>query len=124
MLTIFIIPPLGFLSTGICQLINRSGAVVFSHTGDYIYYIIVFIVALIFIGIWVGNIESYMINTDSSGRAFNNKIEEIEHYMTSRKLPDDIRARISKFYHYRFAQHKIFDEDAILMELNDPLRHV
>lgn len=43
--------------------------------------------------------------------------------MAYRKLPRQLRAKISDFYEHRF-QGKIFDEDAILGELNDPLREV
>ncbi len=43
--------------------------------------------------------------------------------MSFHKLPADMRQRIHDYYEHRF-QGKIFDEDNILGELNDPLKEV
>ena len=43
--------------------------------------------------------------------------------MAYRKLPRTLRMKLSDFYEHRF-QGKIFDEEAILQELNDPIREV
>lgn len=43
--------------------------------------------------------------------------------MSFHKLPSDMRQKIHDYYEHRY-QGKIFDEDNILSELNDPLREV
>ncbi len=40
-----------------------------------------------------------------------------------RKLPRNLRQRISDYYEHRY-QGKMFDEDTILLELNECLREV
>ena len=41
--------------------------------------------------------------------------------MSFHKLPADLRQKIHEYYEHRF-QGKMFDEDSILGELNDPLK--
>lgn len=43
--------------------------------------------------------------------------------MSFHKLPADLRQKIHDYYEHRY-QGKIFDEDNILNELNDPLKEV
>ncbi len=43
--------------------------------------------------------------------------------MVYRKLPRNLRQRISDYYEHRY-QGKMFDEDSILGELNECLREV
>lgn len=43
--------------------------------------------------------------------------------MSFHKLPADMRQKIHDYYEHRY-QGKIFDEENILNELNDPLREV
>lgn len=43
--------------------------------------------------------------------------------MSFHKLPADMRQKIHDYYEHRY-QGKIFDEENILSELNDPLREV
>uniref|UniRef100_H3B5W3 Hyperpolarization activated cyclic nucleotide gated potassium channel 1 n=1 Tax=Latimeria chalumnae TaxID=7897 RepID=H3B5W3_LATCH len=47
--------------------------------------------------------------------------KQVEQYMSFHKLPSDMRQKIHDYYEHRY-QGKIFDEDNILSELNDPLR--
>ena len=43
--------------------------------------------------------------------------------MSFHKLPADMRQRIHDYYEHRY-QGKMFDEESILEELNEPLREV
>ncbi|GAA6071247.1 potassium/sodium hyperpolarization-activated cyclic nucleotide-gated channel 1, partial [Tachysurus ichikawai] len=47
--------------------------------------------------------------------------KQVEQYMSFHKLPADMRQKIHDYYEHRY-QGKIFDEDNILNELNDPLK--
>lgn len=49
--------------------------------------------------------------------------KQVEQYMSFHKLPADLRQKIHDYYEHRY-QGKIFDEDNILSELNDPLKEV
>ncbi|XP_020610666.1 potassium/sodium hyperpolarization-activated cyclic nucleotide-gated channel 2-like [Orbicella faveolata] len=68
---------------------------------------------------------AYSINViqtmDSPGRNYREKIQQIEEYMSHRKLPVNLRDKITKYYEHRF-QGKLFDEEKILGEVSRPLR--
>lgn len=49
--------------------------------------------------------------------------KQVEQYMSFHKLPADMRQRIHDYYEHRY-QGKMFDEESILEELNEPLRQV
>lgn len=49
--------------------------------------------------------------------------KQVEQYMSFHKLPAEMRQKIHDYYEHRY-QGKIFDEENILNELNDPLREV
>ena len=49
--------------------------------------------------------------------------KQVEQYMSFHKLPADFRQKIHDYYEHRY-QGKMFDEESILEELNDPLREV
>lgn len=54
---------------------------------------------------------------------FLSQYKQVEQYMSFHKLPADMRQKIHDYYEHRY-QGKIFDEDSILNELNDPLKEV
>lgn len=47
----------------------------------------------------------------------------MEEYMAYRKLPREMRQRITEYFEHRY-QGKFFDEEAILGELSEKLREV
>ena len=51
------------------------------------------------------------------------QFKQVEEYMVYRKLPRNLRGRISDYYEHRY-QGKMFDEENILGELNECLREV
>ena len=51
------------------------------------------------------------------------QFKQVEEYMIYRKLPRNLRQRISDYYEHRY-QGKMFDEESILGELNECLREV
>lgn len=50
-------------------------------------------------------------------------MKQVEEYMAYRKLPRNMRAKITEYFEHRY-QGKFFDEDAILGELSEKLREV
>ncbi|KAK3766089.1 hypothetical protein RRG08_002323 [Elysia crispata] len=59
---------------------------------------------------------------DTSRRLYNEKFKQVEEYMVYRKLPRSLRQRITDYYEHRY-QGKMFDEETILSELNECLKH-
>ncbi|KAM8960052.1 potassium/sodium hyperpolarization-activated cyclic nucleotide-gated channel 1 [Pelodytes ibericus] len=70
---------------------------------------------------FVGHATALIQSLDSSRRQYQEKYKQVEQYMSFHKLPSDMRQKIHDYYEHRY-QGKIFDEDNILSELNDPLR--
>ena len=56
-------------------------------------------------------------------KLFIYKLQQVNEYMIYRKLPPDLRRRITDYYDHRFGG-KLFDEAAILSEISDSLRKV
>uniref|UniRef100_A0A8C9QR93 Hyperpolarization activated cyclic nucleotide gated potassium channel 4 n=1 Tax=Scleropages formosus TaxID=113540 RepID=A0A8C9QR93_SCLFO len=70
---------------------------------------------------FVGHATALIQSLDSSRRQYQEKYKQVEQYMSFHKLPADMRQRIHDYYEHRY-QGKMFDEESILGELNEPLR--
>ena len=53
----------------------------------------------------------------------NLQVKQVEEYMAYRKLPREMRQRITEYFEHRY-QGKFFDEEVILGELSEKLREV
>ena len=71
----------------------------------------------------IGHVSALVQSFDTSRRLYNEKFKQVEEYMAWRKLPRQMRHRITDYYEHRF-QGKIFDEHSILTELSERLRLV
>jgi hypothetical protein len=65
-----------------------------------------------------------MIGLDSSGKRFNEILEEVNQYITYKGFGDNLRNRILQYYQFKYSGGKYFDENRIMDELNQPLRQV
>ncbi|KAJ3276216.1 hypothetical protein HDV01_005664 [Terramyces sp. JEL0728] len=72
--------------------------------------------------LFVGNISSFMIGLDSSGRQFNEQLEQVGQYITYKGLGRELKKKILDYYQLKYSLGKYFDETKILSELNHPLR--
>ncbi|XP_069623933.1 potassium/sodium hyperpolarization-activated cyclic nucleotide-gated channel 2 isoform X2 [Ranitomeya imitator] len=70
---------------------------------------------------FIGHATALIQSLDSSRRQYQEKYKQVEQYMSFHKLPADFRQRLHDYYEHRY-QGKMFDEDSILEELNEPLR--
>ncbi|XP_031715204.1 potassium/sodium hyperpolarization-activated cyclic nucleotide-gated channel 1-like [Anarrhichthys ocellatus] len=70
---------------------------------------------------FVGHATALIQSLDSSRRQYQEKYKQVEQYMSFHKLPANMRQRIHEYYEHRY-QGKMFDEESILEELNEPLR--
>ncbi|KAJ3262213.1 Potassium/sodium hyperpolarization-activated cyclic nucleotide-gated channel 3 [Boothiomyces macroporosus] len=80
------------------------------------------IVSATFLALFIGNISAFMIGLDSSGKRFNELIEEVNQYIKFKGFGDHLKDRIIKYYQFKYSDGKYFDENRILMELNQPLK--
>ena len=55
--------------------------------------------------------------------SFEFQVKQVEEYMAYRKLPRDMRQRITEYFEHRY-QGKFFDEEQILGELSEKLKEV
>ncbi|XP_065278244.1 potassium/sodium hyperpolarization-activated cyclic nucleotide-gated channel 2 [Emys orbicularis] len=70
---------------------------------------------------FIGHATALIQSLDSSRRQYQEKYKQVEQYMSFHKLPADFRQKLHDYYEHRY-QGKMFDEDSILGELNEPLR--
>ncbi|KAM7388438.1 hypothetical protein PAMP_024612 [Pampus punctatissimus] len=61
------------------------------------------------------------LTASSQFSSHSDKYKQVEQYMSFHKLPADFRQKIHDYYEHRY-QGKMFDEESILEELNEPLR--
>ncbi|MEQ2251022.1 Potassium/sodium hyperpolarization-activated cyclic nucleotide-gated channel 4 [Ilyodon furcidens] len=89
--------------------------------GDVWLTILSMIVGATCFAMFVGHATALIQSLDSSRRQYQEKYKQVEQYMSFHKLPADMRQRIHDYYEHRY-QGKMFDEESILEELNEPLR--
>ncbi|XP_050423418.1 potassium/sodium hyperpolarization-activated cyclic nucleotide-gated channel 1 isoform X2 [Adelges cooleyi] len=71
--------------------------------------------------LFLGHATNLIQSLDSSRRQYREKVKQVEEYMSYRRLPLDMRKRITEFFEHRY-QGKFFDEKWILQEISDTLR--
>jgi len=71
--------------------------------------------------LFLGHATNLIQSLDSSRRQYREKVKQVEEYMAYRKLPRDMRQRITEYFEHRY-QGKFFDEELILGELSEKLR--
>ncbi|KAI9204730.1 uncharacterized protein BJ171DRAFT_599131 [Polychytrium aggregatum] len=69
----------------------------------------------------VGTISSFSFGLDSSGRMFKQKMDEVNEYMTYKKLTDTLKSKVKQYYELKY-RGKFFDEVSIMDDLNESLR--
>ncbi|KAJ3325256.1 hypothetical protein HDV06_005013 [Boothiomyces sp. JEL0866] len=80
------------------------------------------IVSATFLALFIGNISAFMIGLDTSGKRFNELLEEVNQFVRFKGFGDHLKDRIVKYYQFKYSDGKYFDENRILMELNQPLK--
>nr|XP_040572916.1 potassium/sodium hyperpolarization-activated cyclic nucleotide-gated channel 3-like isoform X1 [Lepeophtheirus salmonis] len=70
---------------------------------------------------FLGHATNLIQSLDSSRRQYREKVKQVEEYMVFRKLPRNMRQRITEYFEHRY-QGKFFDEDEILGELSEKLK--
>ncbi|XP_052349385.1 potassium/sodium hyperpolarization-activated cyclic nucleotide-gated channel 1-like isoform X2 [Oncorhynchus keta] len=88
----------------------------------------------------VANAAAIITNVDQAAKAYKDKMNHLDDYMTFLKLPNDLRLRIQKYYGARYGgrwfdeknflisvssalrefQHEVFQEDDVIFQQNAP----
>jgi len=88
---------------------------------DKIVTISMMIIGAILFAACIGILTSIVQSHNASKRLYKEKIASVKQYMSFRKLPVELRKRITDYYENRY-QGKMFNEDQIKAELNPSLR--
>ncbi|KAL2912093.1 hypothetical protein HK105_208446 [Polyrhizophydium stewartii] len=113
---------IGFYSSAAEMLAAGFGAEEPTVTADRWLKVCNMLISALFSAVFVGNISSFIIGLDSTGRMFNQKLEEVSQYISYKGFGGDIKRRLLEYYRFKYSQGKFFDEKQILAELNHPLR--
>ncbi|XP_038073833.1 potassium/sodium hyperpolarization-activated cyclic nucleotide-gated channel 1-like [Patiria miniata] len=71
--------------------------------------------------LFIGHATNLIQSMDSSSRQYREKLKQVEEYMAYRKLPSDMRERITDYYDYRY-HGKMFNEEVIFSEISVKLK--
>lgn len=82
---------------------------------------VLMLIGAIGFALYIGYTTSILQSHNASKRLYSEKYSSIKQYMLFRKLPMELRRRISDYYENRY-QGKMFNEKQILKELNPILR--
>jgi len=82
---------------------------------------VLMLIGAIGFALYIGYTTSILQSHNASKRLYTEKYSSIKQYMLFRKLPMELRRRISDYYENRY-QGKMFNENQILKELNPILR--
>ena len=88
---------------------------------DMVVTMILMMLGAICFAVFIGYATSIVQSHNASKRLYAEKYSAVKHYMIFRKIPADLRKRISDYYENRF-QGKMFNEAQILTDLNPILR--
>ena len=113
---------IGFYNGAAEMLAAGFGAEVPVGTTDRWIRIANMVLGALFSAAFIGNISSFIIGLDSSGRLFNEKIEEVNQYINYKGFSSVLKRRILEYYNLKYDKGKFFDEKKIMAELNQPLR--
>ncbi|KAI8825611.1 uncharacterized protein EV422DRAFT_133392 [Fimicolochytrium jonesii] len=80
------------------------------------------IVGALMTGTLSGFIQSSRLDLDPAGRLYKEKLDQANEYMAIKKIDESTRSRVREYYRLKFRE-KIFDEGAIMREMNQELRN-
>ncbi|MEK0444791.1 MAG: hypothetical protein RLZZ399_112 [Verrucomicrobiota bacterium] len=86
-----------------------------------VYTIIVEILGVSMYGYIVGNVSGLIANLDSAKAAFTKRTEEVNEFMRSKQLPQEIQARVRDYYHYLWEKRRNVSDEDVLRELPSSL---
>ncbi|GBG27007.1 Potassium/sodium hyperpolarization-activated cyclic nucleotide-gated channel 4 [Hondaea fermentalgiana] len=76
----------------------------------------------VFYAIMISNISSIIFSMNMASRLYQEKTQQLNEYMRSKRLPPHLRDRVRDYFSLRYSEGKIFNEEAIMKDLSPSLR--
>lgn len=76
----------------------------------------------VFYAIMISNISSIIFSMNMASRLYQEKTQQLNEYMRSKRLPPPLRDRVRDYFALRYSEGKIFNEEAIMKDLSPSLR--
>jgi CRP-like cAMP-binding protein/voltage-gated potassium channel Kch len=99
------------------------GDIIAENDYERLYALTTQLVGAAYFGFLIGNISTLLETIDVRSSALKSKMNELREYMKDRRLPAELQSRIKKHYTYYLSNKSVFNEVAIVYELNTQLRN-
>jgi hypothetical protein len=84
---------------------------------EYVFTMVVMLIGASTYAFIIGNIASLFSNLDSARAGFFNKIDAVNQYLRSRRVPHNLNEQVRNYYEYLWAHHRGVKEDALFDDL-------
>jgi hypothetical protein len=89
---------------------------------EYVFTMIVMLLGASMYAFIIGNIASLVSNLDSAKAAFWNRVETVNQYLRTRRVPTEVNEHVSNYYDYIWARYRGMNEGTLLADLPGPIR--
>jgi voltage-gated potassium channel len=89
---------------------------------EYIFTMVVMLLGASLYAFLIGNIASLLSSLNAAKASFWNRIEGINQYLRSRRVPHKLNEQVRNYYEYLWAHHRGIKEDVLFEDLPGPLR--
>jgi hypothetical protein len=89
---------------------------------EYVFTMLVMLLGASMYAFVIGNIASLVSNLDSAKAAFWNRVEAVNQYLRSRRVPAEVNERIRSYYEYIWAAYRGTNQQSLLADLPAPMR--
>ncbi|MDC7232994.1 MAG: ion transporter, partial [Spirochaetales bacterium] len=89
---------------------------------ETIFVIIVELIGAGMYGFIIGNIANIIANIDIAKSQYQEKMEKVSTFLRYKKIPADLKDKISDYYDYLWESRRGYDESSILSDLPKPLQ--
>jgi CRP-like cAMP-binding protein len=84
---------------------------------EYVFTMVVMLIGASTYAFIIGNIASLFSNLDSARAGFFNKIDAVNQYLRSRRVPHNLNEQVRNYYEYLWAHHRGVKEDTLFDDL-------
>jgi hypothetical protein len=89
---------------------------------EYVFTMVVMLLGASLYAFLIGNIASLLSSLNAAKVNFWNRIEGINQYLRSRRVPYKLNEQVRNYYEYLWAHHRGIKKDVLLEDLPGPLR--
>lgn len=89
---------------------------------EYVFTMFVMLLGASMYAFIIGNIASLVSNLDSAKVGFWNRVEAVNQYLRSRRVPAEVNEHIRSYYEYIWATYRGTNEQSLLSDLPAPMR--